>query len=70
MCISLTPICPADRGKNWIFLSRHLMASFARAVCGIHVHVPPSAKSFCLQFDTNINTTGDYHYHYTIGNLK
>jgi hypothetical protein len=21
MCISLTPICPADRRKNWIFLS-------------------------------------------------
>jgi hemin uptake protein HemP len=21
MCISLTPICPADSGKNWIFLS-------------------------------------------------
>jgi GTP cyclohydrolase I len=21
MGISLTPICPADRGKNWIFLS-------------------------------------------------
>jgi hypothetical protein len=48
MCISLTPICPADRGKNWIFLSGEetscwplsmLMEPFLGSMCSSSEHL-------------------------------